>query len=141
MEVLYQLSYPGAPQDCSGREESHGNAQCSSAADRSMAHYLVTARPHRERLDELQRQLEDDAFSGLRPFGATVTESLRGARWKSSESAVWEEEDYCSPPLALERAAVLDQYFDGIEVEAVARGEGWARIEALPRMFPGLQTA
>jgi hypothetical protein len=28
-----------------------------------------------------------------------------------------EEEDYCSPPLAQERAAVLDTYFDDITVE------------------------
>ncbi len=27
--------------------------------------------------------------------------------------AIWKKEDYCRPPLAQERAAVLDQYFDG----------------------------
>jgi hypothetical protein len=26
------------------------------------------------------------------------------------------EEDYCSPPLAMERESVLDQYFNDIEV-------------------------
>ena len=104
-----------------------------------MAHYLVTARPLRERLDELAQRLEADEFRVMRPFGNTVTESLRGARFASAETAVWEEEDYCSPPLALERAAVLDRYFDGIEVETVGRGEGWERIEDLPRMFPELE--
>ena len=104
-----------------------------------MAHYLVTARPHRERLDELAQRLEADEFRVMRPFGKTVTESLRGARFAGSETAVWEEEDYCSPPLALERAAVLDRYFDRIEVEAVGCGEGWERIEDLPRMFPALE--
>ena len=104
-----------------------------------MAHYLVTARPLGEHLAELEGKLERDEFRAMRPFGETVTESLRGARLASAETAVWEEEDYCSPPLALERAAVLDRYFDGIEVEAVGRGEGWKRIQDLPRMFPTLE--
>ena len=55
------------------------------------------------------------------------------------EGAVWEEEDYCSPPLAEERAAVLDSYFDGIAVEPVAQGQGWRQIEDLPSLFPDLQ--
>ena len=63
-------------------------------------------------------------------------DALRGARSGSAETAVWEEEDYCSPPLAMERAAILDRYFDRIEVEPVARGEGWRRIDGLPRLFP-----
>jgi len=50
--------------------------------------------------------------------------------------AVWEEEDYCAPPLAQERAAVLDDYFHDLRVEKVKEGEGWSKIEALPRLFP-----
>ncbi|MBV8830978.1 MAG: hypothetical protein JO108_17290, partial [Acidobacteriaceae bacterium] len=49
-------------------------------------------------------------------------------------TAVWEEEDYCSPPLAQERAAVLDAYFEKIKVEQVNEGEGWKRIRALPKL-------
>jgi hypothetical protein len=60
---------------------------------------------------------------------------LNGARWESPGVAVWEEEDYCSPPLAMERAAVLDRYFDEITVERVTQDEGWRRIEALPQVF------
>jgi hypothetical protein len=51
---------------------------------------------------------------------------------------VWEEEDYCRPPLAQERAAVLDDYFDKLQVEPVREGEGWLRIEGLERLFPDL---
>lgn len=51
-------------------------------------------------------------------------------------TAVWEEEDYCSPPLAQERTAVLDLYFDEITVEKVNAGEGWKMIEVLPRLNP-----
>ena len=78
-----------------------------------------------------------DAFIGLEPFGRALTAGLRGARMEG-ERAAWEEEDYCSPPLAEERAAVLDAYFEGIAVEPVKKGEGRRRIEALPPLFPDL---
>jgi hypothetical protein len=49
--------------------------------------------------------------------------------------AVWEEEDYCTPPLAEERQAVLDDYFQDLRVEPVAEGAGWRKIEQLPYLF------
>jgi hypothetical protein len=70
----------------------------------------------------------------LRPFGKALTYSLKNARTQSDGTAIWEEEDYCSPPLAQERAAVLDRYFDEIKVEQVNAGEGWDRIKALPKL-------
>ena len=102
-----------------------------------MAHYLVRARPRRDKLDELEAQLRADAYLDLQPFGRALTWGLRGARIEG-DGAVWEEEDYCSPPLAEERAAVLDAYFDDLTVEPVAKGGGWRRIAALPRLFPEL---
>ena len=99
-----------------------------------MAYYLVRAKPKPERLSELKDQLQEGAFIGLRPFGKALTHSLKEARTQSDGIAIWEEEDYCSPPLAEERAAVLDNYFDEISVEQVAAGEGWKRIEALPML-------
>jgi hypothetical protein len=99
-----------------------------------MAHYLVRARAKAEKLDELAKQLAADAFVDLEPFGRALTKGLRGARI-DGDGVVWEEEDYCAPPLAEERAAVLDDYFVGIAVEPVAAGEGWRRIEALPHLF------
>ena len=103
-----------------------------------MAHYLVRARPRRGKLEELQAQLRDDAYVDLQPFGRALTRGLRGARVEG-EGAVWEEEDYCSPPLAEERAAVLDAHFEDITVEPVAPNDGWRRIETLPHLFPDLQ--
>jgi hypothetical protein len=103
-----------------------------------MAHYLVRAVPRSGRLAELAGQLDAGAFTELQPFGRALTRGLRDARVEQTGSAVWEEEDYCSPPLAEERAAVLDSYFDGITVERVAKGAGWSRIEGLPRLFPEL---
>jgi hypothetical protein len=99
-----------------------------------MAHYLVRAKPKPERISELRDRLQEGAFIGLRPFGKALTRSLKEAGNQPDGIAIWEEEDYCSTPLAEERAAVLDNYFDEISVERVDAGEGWKRIEALPKL-------
>jgi hypothetical protein len=103
-----------------------------------MAYYLVTASPREDLLAELAERLERDEFLGMRPFGRALTSSLRRARRLPGGKAIWEEEDYCRPPLAQEREAVLDRYFDGISVEPVVEGTGWTLIEAFPAMFPAL---
>jgi hypothetical protein len=103
-----------------------------------MAYYLVTARPLADRMDDLVTKLGQHAFVGLKPFGRALSTSLEGARRSPDGTVVWEEEDYCRPPLAEERAAVLDQYFEGVSVEPVERGRGWQRIEGLPPLFPQL---
>ena len=99
-----------------------------------MAYYIVRAKPKPDRLTELQQQLEQNAFIDLRPFGKALTHSLKNARVQPDGTAIWEEEDYCSPPLAQERAAVLDAYFEEIEVEQVNEAEGWKHIKALPKL-------
>lgn len=103
-----------------------------------MAYYLVTAVPVSERIEELGNLLRRDAFVNLRPFGGAITLSLRNARLREDGSAVWEEEDYCTPPLAQEKAAVLDIFFGSLETEPVRKGEGWKRIDTLPPLFPDL---
>jgi hypothetical protein len=105
-----------------------------------MAHYLVSARPLPNRLDELETKLTQRAFVDLEPFGRALTASLEGARWQPDGTAVWEEEDYCRPPLAQEREAVLDQYFEDLSVEQVERGSGWKLISELPPLFPAFAT-
>lgn len=101
-----------------------------------MAHYLVRARPHFDLLPELQARLVEGALRLLRPFGPALTRALEGARWDpTTGEAIWEEEDYCRPPLAQERAAVLDRYFFDLRVEPVATGEGWSRIAGLPSLW------
>lgn len=102
-----------------------------------MAHYLVKAAPKQDKLDELKGLLESGEIEGMQPFGQALQYSLTNARIDPEGEAVWEEEDYCRPPLKEERAAVLDEYFDGIEVEAVEAGEGWERIEGFPPMWEG----
>jgi hypothetical protein len=106
-----------------------------------MAYYLVSARPLPDRMDELEQKLTQHAFVALEPFGRALTSALEGARRLPDGTAAWEEEDYCRPPLAEERAAVLDRYFENLSVEKVERGGGWERIAELPPLFPALSTA
>ena len=87
-----------------------------------MAHYLVRARPKRNRLADLEKLLAQKAFVNLRPFGRALTAGLRGARVSADGLALWEEEDYCSPPLAMERVAVLHVYFE----TSRSRQSSWA---------------
>jgi hypothetical protein len=104
-----------------------------------MAFYLVSALPKHGLMEELSEMLGRDAFIGLRPFGPTLSRSLKDARLRRDDVAVWEEEDYCRPPLAEERAAVLDRYFQDVRVEPVSQGSGWTKIAALPRLFPAFE--
>ena len=99
-----------------------------------MAHYLVRAMPKLELMGELYDRLHQGAFVKLRPFGKALTDSLHNARRLPDGTAIWEEEDYRSPPLAQERAAMLDTYFDEITVEKVDAGAGWRGIESLPKL-------
>lgn len=100
-----------------------------------MAYYLVRARPHREKLPDLRARLDAGEIIQMRPFGRALDESLRRARLESPNVAIWEEEDYCHPPLAQERAAVLDHYFEDLAVTRVEAGQAWAQIEELPSLW------
>ena len=69
----------------------------------------------------------------MRPFGGSLDHGLRNAKVRQDGFAVWEEEDYCVPPLAQESAAVLDDYFDHLTVEDIgAPGQGWMKVTGLP---------
>ena len=102
-----------------------------------MAYYLVKAQYQKDLMAELRKRLDSGEIDQMRPFGKALQYSLdraridpHGANW-----AVWEEEDYCRPPLAQERAAVLDSYFTGLSVEPVREEQGWEQIESLPRLW------
>ena len=84
-----------------------------------MALYLVRAKPRNELVD-LRKEMDSGKISKLRPFGETLQHSLDNARIDDKDGyALWVEEDYCSPPLAMERESVLDRYFNDIIVERV----------------------
>ncbi len=100
-----------------------------------MAYYMVKARPKQDLLLELKDRLDSGEIEMMRPFGASLQYSLENARWQDKDWAIWEEEDYCTPPLAQERAAVLDTFFTDLTAEIVSRGEGWEQLEALPPLW------
>ena len=105
-----------------------------------MAYYLVTATPNWDLEAELIEKLKAGAFESLRPFGREIMKALTKARLLESGSAVWEEEDYCNPPLRAEKEAVLDRYFSDITVQDMGdKGNGWKRIYTLPRLFPEVE--
>ena len=101
-----------------------------------MAFYLVSAVPKQGLMEELSERLAREEFLAMKPFGRSLTHALRNARIRWDGVAVWEEEDYCDPPLAQEREAALDIYFGDLRVEPVSEGDGWEKIAALPRLFP-----
>lgn len=100
-----------------------------------MAYYLVQAKPVDELLSELRQRLDSGEISVMRPFGRALQYSLDNARIQENGIAIWEEEDYCVPPLAQERAAILDTYFKELGVEPVDQNKGWERIDSLPKMW------
>lgn len=100
-----------------------------------MAYYLVQAKPVDELLSELRQRLDSGEISVMRPFGRALQYSLDNARMQENGVAIWEEEDYCVPPLAQERSAILDTYFKELGVERVDQNKGWERIDSLPKMW------
>lgn len=99
---------------------------------------MVKARPRKELLENLQKDLSSGKISRMRPFGRALQYSLENARIdnENHDYVLWVEEDYCSPPLAMERESVLDQYFNDIEVVRVeTEDEGWNRIKDKPSLW------
>lgn len=100
-----------------------------------MAYYLVQAKPVQGLTADLHVILRSGEIRVMRPFGQALHYSLENARVKENGFAIWEEEDYCNPPLAQERNAVLDTYFEELSVERVEQGKGWKQIEHLPGLW------
>src|SRR5215217_9451079 len=103
-----------------------------------MALYIVRARPKND-LSGLRKELNSGEISRLRLFGKTLQYGLDNAKMDPKDGyALWIEEDYCSPPLAMERESVLDRYFNDIIVERLEleeEEEGWSRINDKPRLW------
>jgi hypothetical protein len=100
-----------------------------------MALYLVKAKPRKELMENLRIEPDSGKISKLRPFGEELHHGLDNAR-TDDNYAYWVEEDYCSPPLAMERASVLDRYFDDISVDLLnSEDEGWNKIKDKPKIW------
>ena len=101
-----------------------------------MSHYLVKGELIESKAHELKSKVFSGEFRDLEPFGRAITYSLENAKYEpQSRKAVWEEEDYCTPPLAQEREAILDIYFSNLQIEKVDKGEGWQGIDDLPSLW------
>ncbi len=100
-----------------------------------MAHYLVKAKVKDEFLEEFEKKIREKAFINLKPFGEAITESLENAREDEDGYWLWEELDYCSPPLKQEKEQVLDRYVDIDRIIPVEEGEGWEKISGFPKVF------
>lgn len=100
-----------------------------------MAYYLVKAKLLESKRSALLHKLESGEVRQMKPFGKALEHSLKNARDNGDGFWVWEEEDYCSPPLAMERAALLDTYFTDLSVEKVEKNKGWKRVEQLSRVW------
>lgn len=98
-----------------------------------MAYYLVKAKPPGD-LSALRAQLDSGEIGKMRPFGGELQQCLLNARIDSDGWATWEENCYCTPPLAQERA-VLDVYFTDLTTKTVNKGEGWKTVEVLPMLW------
>jgi hypothetical protein len=86
----------------------------------------------------LQQELNSGKISKMRPFGRALQYSLENARidTENPDYALWVEEDYCSPPLAMERESVLDQYFNDIDIQRVeSEEETWNKISDKPLLW------
>ena len=104
-----------------------------------MAYYLVQAKPILESTKQLHKILRNGEIRHMRPFGQALHYALENARLQDNGFAIWEEEDYCAPPLAQERVAVLNNFFEELSVERVEKGRGWREIMHLPLLWVELQ--
>ena len=101
-----------------------------------MALYIVRARPKND-LSGLRKELNSGEILRLRPFEKTLQYGLNNAKIDPNDGyALWIEEDYCTPPLAMERESVLDRYFDDTTVQLIAsEKEGQDRIAKIPGLW------
>lgn len=91
--------------------------------------YRVTARPKTDTAAELLSRLRDGSIARQRPDGQEIVASMHRAIIREDGTALWSERCYCDPPLAHERATVLDRYFEDIMTEPIA---GYETCEGRP---------
>ena len=93
--------------------------------------YRVTATFKPDTASELRQRLEDGSIAAQQPDGQEMVDSLHRAVVTDTGQVTWSELCYCQPPLAHERATVLDDHFDDFTTEAV---EDYERYDGRPFM-------
>ena len=81
--------------------------------------YRVIARFKTDTAAELRRRLDDGSIATQHPDGQEMVDSLHRAVVSESGDVRWSELCYCDPPLAHERATILDHYFDHIVTQPI----------------------
>ena len=94
-----------------------------------MAIYQVTARFRTDTAAELRRRLDDGSIAAQQPDGQEMVDSLHRAVVTHSGQVKWSEQCFCQPPLAHERATILEHYFDDLTTEAL---EDYQQFEGRP---------
>ncbi|MGI9524986.1 MAG: hypothetical protein ACR2PG_25440 [Hyphomicrobiaceae bacterium] len=93
--------------------------------------YHVQASFRADTAEDLLRKLSDGTIGEQRPDGQELTASMQRAVVNAEGEIEWTELCYCKPPLAHERATVLDSHFDDIRTEPI---ETHAQFEGRPFM-------
>ena len=81
--------------------------------------YRVIARFKTDTAAELRRRLDDGSIAAQQPDGQEVVDSLHRAVISESGEVQWSELCYCDPPLAHERATILDHHFADIITQPI----------------------
>ena len=76
--------------------------------------YRVTARFKTTTAPMLRDRLDDGSIAAQQPDGQEIVAALHRAVIAADGEVTWSEQCFCSPPLAHERATVLDHYFADI---------------------------
>ena len=88
--------------------------------------YTVKARFDKSKAGEFYAKLTDGTIQAQKPDGQGIIDGMNRAVIDDSGFILWSEECYCDPPLAHERATVLDHYFSEIETEEI---DGYEEFE------------
>ena len=93
--------------------------------------YHVRARFRPGTASVFLEKLTDGTIAGQRPDGPELVASMKRAVVNAEDRVEWSEMCYCQPPLAHERATVLDAHFDDIQAEPI---EAHVQYEGRPFM-------
>ncbi|MCP4316043.1 MAG: hypothetical protein GY789_08505 [Hyphomicrobiales bacterium] len=85
--------------------------------------YHVRAKFRADTAAAFLAKLTDGTIDNQRPDGSEIVASMDRAVVNSEGQVEWSELCYCNPPLAHERATVLDLHFEDISTEPIEAHE------------------
>ena len=85
--------------------------------------YRIQARFNQNKAKEFYTKLTNGTIEKQQPDGRAIVDGMNRAVVDASGLIHWSELCYCNPPLAHERATVLDHYFSDIETEPIGTSQ------------------